>query len=111
MRVGNTTTTSLSNSVAAGSESKKGFGNPAFEKVDEETDLKDDNENPDLLDVDEEMFENPKKEGSLSNLSFDMQPEASDKESGKWNYTVTFNWARKNRSTETLDNDEEDNLL
>ena len=92
-----------SSSFSSETTDMKGFRNPAFESViQEETTLQDDPEQAhgaDLIDVDESMFENPEKEGSLSNLSFGMEPNESDDD--RWKFTVTFNWKR-NASKESL---------
>ena len=78
----------------------KAFLIPATESVvQEETTLQEDPETNgdvekvfDFNDIDESMFEGQEKEGSLSNLSFEMEPDSG--EDSRWKYTLTLNWKR-----------------
>ena len=85
----------------------KGFQNPMFESVvQDETTLQEEPETiggiekgSDFSDIDESMFEGQEKEGSLSNLSFEMEPDGG--EDSRWKYTLTLNW-KKSESQESL---------
>lgn len=101
--------TSVSSTMSGGFSGDKSFSNPTFERAIQEEKVNDvestDEENPDLLEVDETLFENPTSDVTPSSTSLDMAAEGSDCESEKWRYTVTFNWARKNQSRESLNED------